>query len=97
MNGTGLHLTLGKWVDFYNQRFQAGIEQMSVYLRRGNVGVAEYLLHQAEVGAVGEEVARKCVPQDVRADTCGIKSRAYRKFVQHLRKPPPADVPFLAA
>ena len=85
MLGTGLNLVLGKRMDVGNQRFQAGIEQMSVYLRRGNVGVAEHLLHQTEVSAVGEE-ARKRVSQDVRAYTCRIKSRAHRKFVKHLRK-----------
>ena len=84
-------------MDVGNQRFQAVIEQMSVYLRSGNVGVTEHLLYQTEVGAVGEEVARKRVPQDMWAYTCRIKPRAHRKFVQHLRKTPPTDVPFLAA
>ena len=44
MVGTGLNIAFGKWMDVGNQRFQVGIEQMSVYLRRGNVGVTEHLL-----------------------------------------------------
>ena len=39
-----------------------------VDLRRGDAGVAEQLLHLPQVGAAGQQVRGKAVPQRVRAD-----------------------------
>ena len=47
------------------------LEPVAVYvrvmLRRADVGVAEHLLHRPQVGAAGQQVRRKAVPQRVRA------------------------------
>ena len=44
------------------------VEHVGVDLRGGDVGVAEQLLHDAQVGAVLQQVAREGVAQHVRAD-----------------------------
>ena len=44
------------------------VREMGVDLRGRDVGVAEELLHGAEVGAVHEEVGGKAVAEEVRVD-----------------------------
>src|SRR3954452_4843521 len=46
---------------------QALARQVRVELGGGHVGVAEHLLHAAEVAAAGEQVGRERVPERVRA------------------------------
>ena len=48
--------------------FQALVEHMGVDLRRGDVGVAEQFLHDAQIGAVLQQMAGEGVAQHVRAD-----------------------------
>ena len=50
-----------------HQAFQALVEDVSVDLGRGNVGVPKQRLHHAQVGAVVQEVAGEGVAQHVRA------------------------------
>ena len=53
---------------------QALFEDVGVDLRRRDVGVAEELLHRAQVGAAIEQVAGEGVAQDVRADALGVEA-----------------------
>ena len=54
-----------------------------VLLRRADVGVAEQLLHRAQIRATGQLVRGKTVSQHVRADL-HLQSRASRVFLhQH--------------
>ena len=45
---------------------------MGIDLRGGNVGVAEKLLHRAQIGAPLQEMAGKGVTQHVRRDAIGL-------------------------
>ena len=49
-----------------HQAFQPVVENMGVYLRCGNIGVAQHLLHRAEIGAMGEEMAGEGMAQNMR-------------------------------
>ena len=51
------------------------VEHVGVDLRRRDVGMAEQLLHDAQVGAVLQEVAGEGVAQHVRADAVGPQRR----------------------
>ena len=42
------------------------VEHMGVDLRGGNIGMSEQFLHRAQVGTVGEKMARESVPENVR-------------------------------
>ena len=53
---------------------QALVEDVGVDLGRGDVGVPEEFLHDAQVRAVLQEVTGEGVAQDVRADPVGTKS-----------------------
>ena len=61
---------------------------MGVDLGRGDVGVAEQLLHRAQVRAAFEQVGGEGVAQDVGADALGIDAGQHGRFLQELRKPP---------
>ena len=53
-------------VMFGDERPQSLLEHMGVNLRRRDVGMAEQLLHDAEIGAVLEEVAREGMAKHMR-------------------------------
>ena len=61
---------------------QALFEDVGVDLRRRDVGVAEELLHRAQVGAAIEQVAREGEAQDVRADALGVEAGFGGEFLQ---------------
>ena len=50
-----------------HQTLQPLLEHVSVDLRGGNIGVAEERLHDTQVGAVVQQMARESMPQHVRA------------------------------
>ena len=58
----------GERVVLGDQRAQPLLEHVGVDLRRRDVGMAEQLLHDAEIGAVLQEVAGEGVAQHVRRD-----------------------------
>ena len=45
--------------------FQALLIDMCINLRRRNVGVAEHLLNDAQIGAVAQQMRREAVPEQV--------------------------------
>ena len=49
---------------------------MRVELGRREVGVAEHLLHAAQVGAALEQVRRERVAEQVRVDALGLEARS---------------------
>ena len=57
---------VGKRMMFIHQPHESLLQHMRVNLRGGNVGMAEQLLHGAQVGAVLQQVTGKSVPQHVR-------------------------------
>lgn len=46
--------------------FQPLLIDVRVNLCRGNIGVAEHFLDNAQIGAIAEQVRRKTVPEQVR-------------------------------
>src|SRR3984957_19777118 len=60
-----------KRVQVAHHRLGALVEHMRIDLRRRNIGVAEQVLHDAQIGAVLQQVAGESVTQDMRADARG--------------------------
>ena len=54
-----------------DQPSQPLLDDMGVDLRGRDVGVAEELLHRAQIGAVLQKMAGKGVAEHVRRDACG--------------------------
>ena len=48
--------------------FQALLIDMGINLRRGDIGVTEHFLDDAQVGAVAQQMRRKTVPQQMRVN-----------------------------
>src|SRR3954447_26604793 len=67
----GLAVGVGPRVRLEVDLLQAPAREMCVELCGGHVGVAEHLLHRAQVAAPREQVRRKGVPQGVRAHPVG--------------------------
>ena len=51
-------------------RLQALLIDMGVNLRSRNIGVAEHLLDNTQIGAVPEQVRGETVPKQVRINVC---------------------------
>src|SRR3954463_8379916 len=83
-------------VQVADHALQALVEDVGVDLRRRDVGVAEELLHDAQVGAVLEEVAREGVPEHVRADLVGAQARRPGDRLEVAGEGLPGQVPGLA-
>ena len=47
-------------------RFQALLIDVRINLCRGNVGVAEHFLNDAQVGTVAQQMRREAVPEQMR-------------------------------
>ena len=60
---------------------------MGVYFRGRNIGMAEHRLERAEIGAALEQMRRKGMAQDVRADAIGRDARIRSEAFEHLKKP----------
>ena len=71
---------------FFHGFLQLFADDVRVDLRGRDVGVAEHLLDRAQVGTIREQVRRKCVTQDVRADFAFLKARIAREVLQELRE-----------
>ena len=67
-------LLLRQRVQVAHQAFEPLLQDMRVDLRGRYVGVAEQRLHDAQVGAVLQQVTGEGVAQDVRADLRGFQS-----------------------
>ena len=63
---------------------QAIGRHVRIDLGRGDVGVAEQGLDDAEVGAALEQMGGEGVAQDVGADPGGVDVRAQCRLIQHL-------------
>ncbi len=59
---------------------------MRVYLRRGNVGVAQHLLDDPQIRAVSEQMRCETVPEKVRIHVL-FQSGALRVFLHDLPYP----------
>ncbi len=57
-----------QWVQIADHGLHALVEHMRVDLRRRDVGVAEQILHDPQVGAVLQQMAGEGMAKDVRAD-----------------------------
>ena len=57
----------------------AAVGDVRVELGRAEVGVAEHLLHAAQVGAAFEQVRGERVPQQVRVDALRLEARRGRR------------------
>src|SRR2546430_14449474 len=71
------------WMRLEVQLPPAPIGYVRVQLRRGKVGVAEHLLHRAQIRPALEQVRRERVPEEMRVDAFGLEAR--------LRRQPPED------
>jgi len=69
---------------------QPGAVHMGIYLGRRDVGMTEQGLEHAKVGAAGEQVRRKGVTKNVRADSLGRNSGVSGHCANDLKKPNPA-------
>ena len=58
------------------------VGDVCVALRRPEIGVAQHLLHRAQVRASFEEVRRERVPEEVRVDASGLEARALRELAE---------------
>jgi hypothetical protein len=63
--------------------FQSLLIDMRIDLGRGNIGMPEHFLDDAQIGAVPEEVRREAVTQKVRINVL-FQSRASRMFFHDL-------------
>ena len=57
-----------------------------VDLGRRNIGMAEHLLNRTQIRTVAEQVRRKSVAQNMRADAIGINLCRFGEIFQQLRK-----------
>ena len=58
------------WMELPMHRLQALLIDMGVNLRSRNIGVAEHLLDNTQIGAVPEQVRGETVPKQVRINVC---------------------------
>src|SRR5262245_55932353 len=69
-----------------DQASQALLDDVGIDLRRRDVGMAEELLHRAQIGATLQEVAGKGVAENVRRDARGFDPRGESERLQFLSK-----------
>ena len=69
-----------------HQAFQPFLQHVGIDLRGRDVGVAEQRLHDAQVGAVVQQVAGEGVAQHVRAHLLGAQPGAGRERLQFARE-----------
>src|SRR4029453_934014 len=69
-----------------DQGAQPLLDDVGIDLRRRDVGVAEELLHRAQIGATLQEVAGKGVAENVRRDARGFDPRGESERLQLLPK-----------
>ena len=79
-------------VQIPHQALEPLLQHMGVDLRRRNVGVAEQGLHDAEVGAIVQEVAGEGVAEHVRADPVGRNAGIGGEFAHQLVQPNSAEM-----
>jgi hypothetical protein len=65
---------------------QSLFQDVGIYLRRGDVSVAQHLLYCAEISAVREKVGGKCMAQYVGRNAPRINARFDRKITEDLGK-----------
>ena len=63
----GLRAPACAWMKGAMDLTQMALRKVSIYLRRGNIAVAEHLLNRAQIGAALEQMRRETVSQRVRA------------------------------
>ena len=49
-------------------RFQTLLIDVRINLRRGNIGMTEHFLNDAQIGAIAEQMRGKTVPKQMRID-----------------------------
>ena len=69
-----------------HQALQPLLDYMGIDLRSRDIGVAEQRLHDAQIGAVMQEVAGEGVAQHVRGDQPRREARCGRQLLQVARK-----------
>ena len=79
-----------------HQALQPLLDHMGVDLRGRDVGVAEQRLHDAQVGAVVQEMAGEGVTQHMRRDQPRRQAGGRRQFLQVARKMLPGQMSALA-
>jgi len=79
-------LLLRQRVQVADQAFQPFLDHMGIDLRGRDIGMAEQRLHDAQVGAVMQQMAGKGVAQHVRRDQPGLQAGGNRELLQVARK-----------
>ena len=82
---------------FGNQALQAPALNMSIYLRRRDVGMAEHFLHTAQIRAVVDQMAGKSMTQNMGRESRRIEPRFERQHLQKLSAAPRRQVANAAA
>ena len=76
----------GQRVVLEHQLLQPLFEHVRIDLRGRDIGMAQQLLHRAQVGAAIEQMAGEGVAQDVRRHPLGVDARFRRQLLQFLRR-----------
>ena len=68
----------------FDQASQPLFYDMGIDLRGGDIGMAEKLLHRAQIGAPLQEMAGKGVTEHMRRDPCGLDPGGKRQRLKLL-------------
>ena len=77
-------MCLSQGVMLFDEASEPLLYDMGIDLRGGNIGVAEKLLHRAEIGAPLQEMAGKGVTEHMRRDASGLDACGSRERLQLL-------------
>src|SRR5207247_7840373 len=84
---SGLSLTARVRVRTEVRVTSAGVRNMGVDLGRAQVGVAEHLLHAAQVGAALEQMRGERMAQEMGVDPCGVEAGLGRQAAEDEKCP----------
>jgi hypothetical protein len=76
----------GKRMARIYERHQPGAVYMSVNLGRRDVSMAEQGLEHAQIGPALQQMRRKGMAQDMRADLFPVYAGSHRQFAQYLEQ-----------
>ena len=77
-----------------DQFYQPGGIDMGVDLGGGDIGMAQQSLQHPQVCPAFQQMGGKGMPQDMRADLCGIQSCMRSQILNYLEQANAADMPF---
>jgi hypothetical protein len=68
--------SIGKGVQVTNKLNKTFFQNVCIDLRGCDIGMPKHLLHRAEIGAVLQQMACKCMAENVRRNRLGGQARA---------------------